>query len=343
MGRAVYKKLNPSILFKSPLLRYLILPNAIFGASSLVITTSHAWVNIDYSLIGLLSPVIGRYWSAGIYLLFFIIDLIATFAPTYHLRPTIFFTIYRELSAFKLTYLIGLLALLLLPLLIAWFVAFRNGSLPSDSRSLQGRKWLIIVPLVLLFIDILNGSNRFLSVGDPICLKHNVAGSALVKIARDAVARYNKGPAKTLPLAAGEYATSRLVNELNSGRILTYNIVMVIIESWGISSDANLNQMISEPLLGHAISSRYEIHKGNIPFYGSTVPAELRELSGMRALDPDDVTRETIPARLVLMGYDTVSLHGFTPNFFGRDEWYPRYGFKRSFCGNNNMERTGKY
>jgi phosphoglycerol transferase MdoB-like AlkP superfamily enzyme len=51
----------------------------------------------------------------------------------------------------------------------------------------------------------------------------------------------------------------------------------------------------------------------------------------MRALDPNDVTRETIPTRLARMGYDTVSLHGFIPNFFGRDEWYPLFGFKRSF------------
>jgi|GEM_PF-1166807 len=318
------------------LFRYIFLPNLIFGVLSTVVTTSRAWINIDYCLVGLLSPLIGRYWAAAIYLLLFILDLVTTFTPTYHLKPVILLTIFRELSAFDPIYLVLLLLLVMIPLLIMWFAILKKEPAPRGLKGLQGRVVLLVAPLCLIATDMLNGSNTLVHVRDNPVINYNIAGSALVKTVRDINTLTTKGKSSTKPLGPGEYATSGLWKELKAGDRLTQNIVLVIVESWGISSDSLLNQAIVSPLTSTEIGSRYNLKSGKIPFHGATVSAEIRELWGIRATSPNNVaSQQSLPAMLVLKGFQTVSMHGFMPTFFGRNEWYPQAGFEKSLFFDN--------
>jgi len=58
------------------------------------------------------------------------------------------------------------------------------------------------------------------------------------------------------------------------------NVVLVLVESWGVANDQGLRSFFLEPYLEGAISTRYEFVQGYVPFHGSTVAGESRELCG---------------------------------------------------------------
>ena len=68
-----------------------------------------------------------------------------------------------------------------------------------------------------------------------------------------------------------------------------------------------------------------------VPFYGSTASGEVRELCSewrpyeefIGAPGPN-----CLPARLAAAGYETSAVHGFTKNFYERNEWFPNIGFE---------------
>ncbi|QEM66875.1 hypothetical protein FO488_01005 [Geobacter sp. FeAm09] len=311
--------------------RYILVPNLIFGIFSAIATSSRALINLDYCLVGLCSPIIGRYWAAAMYLVFFILDLLAAFAPTYHLRPMIILTIFRELSAFKPAALALLLVLVVAPLLGMWYLTFKRETASPPKASFRGRSVLVIVPICFILLDIMNGSNGLVRWGDVTHFSYNIAGSALVKVSRDVKATLTRQKIPPKKLGQMEYATSGVHADLIADTLKPQHIVLVIVESWGLSSDPALNQALVAPLIDPKLSSRYQVRHTTIPFHGATVSAELRELYARQASDPDDVLSESsLPALLAAKSYETISLHGFMSMFFGRNEWYPQAGFRSS-------------
>lgn len=309
-------------------IRYIVIPNFIFGLFSAIATSSRALINIDYCLIGLCSPFVGRYWAAFMYLIFFMLDVLVAFAPTYHLKPVIILNVFRELSAFEPAYVALLLILLVAPLLGMWYLTFKQEAAFPQKKNLRGRSVLLVAPICFMLLDIINGSNNAVRLSDAVRVNYNIAGSALVKLGRDIKQSRTKQKQPLKELGLNEYATFGLRADLIENRLSIQNIVLVIVESWGISSDTNLNQSLVMPLTNPELLTRYQIHFTKVPFYGATVSAELRELYARRAFNPADVaSAKSLPSLLNAKGYETISMHGFMPQFFGRNEWYPQAGF----------------
>lgn len=318
------------------IVRYIIFPNIIFGVLGFVTISSRALINLDYCLVGILVPFLGRYIAAILYLILFLLDIIATFAPTYHLKPVIILSIFRELSAFEPTSIALFSVLLAAPLLGMWYLTFRKELKKPQKITLAGRGVLLIVPVFLIIIDVVNGSNGLIQISDATRFSYNITGSALVKAVRDIHKTVTKQKVHPKKLDSKGYATSGLRNELTVGTLEKVNIVLVVVESWGVSSDYKLNQALAEPLTNRKLSSRYQIRSRVVPFHGATVSAELRELHARQASDPADIASvESLPALLASKGYDAIAMHGFMPQFFGRNEWYPKIGFHTSLFVND--------
>lgn len=312
------------------LFRYLIFPNIVFGILATIATPLRALINIDYCLIGICSPFIGRYWAATLYCAFFVLDIVVSFAPTYHLKPVIILSMYREILAFSPIYILLLLLLFVTPLLCMWYLTFKRELISSHQKDLRWRSVLIIVPLCLMLLDILNGTN-IASPSKTVIFRFNIAGSALARVYSDIMASGAKRIIPQKQLGQNEYAMSGVFSDIKANKLPHHNIVLVIVESWGISKDAYLNQALAASLTNSNILSRYQVRSTTVPFMGSTVPAELRELCARRDSDPDNVASiKALPAILAEKGYETVALHGFMPLFFGRKEWYPEAGFHTS-------------
>lgn len=320
-------------------IRYIVIPNFIFGIFSTFATSSRALINIDYCLIGLCSPFIGRYWAALMYVVFFILDLLVAVAPTYHLKPVILLNIFRELSAFAPSYIALILVLIVVPLLGMWYFTFKREVASPQKTDLRARSVLLIAPICFIMLDIVNGSSNAVRLSDATHVNYNVAGSALVKLVRDIRLSVVKQHKELKVLGPDEYAMSRVHSELSAGSLPLQNIVLVIVESWGVSSDSSLNQALAAPLTDPKLSSRYQMRQATVPFYGATVSAELRELYARRGSDPEDLVSATsLPALLAAKGYESIALHGFMPQFFGRNEWYPLAGFS-SFLFINDIDK----
>jgi len=110
------------------------------------------------------------------------------------------------------------------------------------------------------------------------------------------------------------------------------NVVIVLVESWGSSSDPAAAQALVAPFLQPEIESRYQVLQGDVPFYGGTVAGEARELCGtdigyhLLNAAPRELAG-CLPGRLAALGYETVAVHGMDGHMFDRIGWYRTIGF----------------
>ena len=56
------------------------------------------------------------------------------------------------------------------------------------------------------------------------------------------------------------------------------NLVLILVESWGKTRLAELEQSLLRPYHDRNLSERYTLDQGTVPFSGSTVAGEAREL-----------------------------------------------------------------
>lgn len=111
------------------------------------------------------------------------------------------------------------------------------------------------------------------------------------------------------------------------------NLVLVVVESWGLSDDLPIRQALVQPYLQPAVAAKYQVSQGTVPFIGSTVPGEARELCGNTigffVIDaPARDLTGCLPDRLAARGYWPIALHGMSRFLFSRTSWYPAIGFK---------------
>lgn len=112
------------------------------------------------------------------------------------------------------------------------------------------------------------------------------------------------------------------------------NVLVVMVEGLGLYADQKDQDLIIAPVRTAAISSRYEVKTGHVPFYGSTASGEIRELCGEWRIHDEYVVapgHNCLPAKLAAAGYETSAIHGFTKEFYQRNEWFPNIGFEHLF------------
>jgi hypothetical protein len=135
-------------------------------------------------------------------------------------------------------------------------------------------------------------------------------------------------------------ASDRAISFLDdrSGSMESPNVVLIVVESWGIPFDADLGQALNAPYDDPRISLQYEVSRGTVPFTGHTVPGEARELCdstiGFGILrTPPELVEHCLPAFFHNRGYQNFAVHGFLGEMFSRSNWYPRLGFDRTWFG----------
>lgn len=115
---------------------------------------------------------------------------------------------------------------------------------------------------------------------------------------------------------------------------LPAKIMLIVVESWGVSKNKNIQDAILSPLIHHQnITIR---NYGSIDFRGVTIGGEMRELCERSPLHfnikdaENSVLKECLPNKLLALGYDTQSLHSAAGLMYDRVYWYPKVGFEKS-------------
>jgi hypothetical protein len=118
----------------------------------------------------------------------------------------------------------------------------------------------------------------------------------------------------------------------NNGR----NVMLVIVESLGYLNDAKARRQIDAPVFDASVTRKYNVTMGKVGYYGSTTAGEMRELCDTREQYVSFVQMgrpSCLPRKFRERGYTTISVHGFSQEFFERETWYPTVGFDKELFG----------
>jgi phosphoglycerol transferase MdoB-like AlkP superfamily enzyme len=112
------------------------------------------------------------------------------------------------------------------------------------------------------------------------------------------------------------------------------DMVLIVVESWGLPLDAHLAQALNAPYDDPRIAHKYDVSYGSVPFGGSTVPGESRELCHSRMgfdllVASSESLHGCLPALFHASNYENLAIHGYFGTMFQRKTWYPKIGFDR--------------
>lgn len=328
---------------------YLGLPNLFFLLLGVFFYLTRPLFVVDYVAVCIVSPLLSRRNISLFFGILFVVDFAFSLAPAYHLDGVEFAL--NACSILLMYWPVGLLSVMVIAASAACYKFFLQGYFLSVSRiNLRQLAIVSMLGLFLLGLDMANGSNIYIQSKWHL-VNLNIAGGNLHKIAlvtRNAfVSNSNEELAKVVEVRG---ATDLLRSSLGSGRGASNKILLVVVESYGSSISDKLRFRLAEPFERPALKRRYEIRHGEIPFLGSTVPGEIRELCGQRIASPSSLGRvdfaNCLPMALRNEGYETIAIHGFSSHMFGRNSWYPQLGFEKiMFAGDieaeGGVERCG--
>ncbi len=227
------------------------------------------------------------------------------------------------------------------------YVSYLGGRNVQNSTTLNRKSFLIIMffaALLTVVVDTLNSKNviqkLFLtdekSFVNPYSISsRNVAGSLFYSIYKHYI-EYGESLEDTSNLPIQSFVHDFVLE--NKSELLGKNIVVVVLESFGYPESKILQSMIFKPLGNDYLNKNFNVDYGSkkVPL-GSTVPAELRELCGVKASkfsDNIDVNL-CVPNLLKEMSYETIGLHGYLASFFDRDNWWKSIGIDKGIFAND--------
>jgi len=314
------------------------------------------YVCLEYAAVGLLALFIPRFVSAILLFLAIGVDLLSSASQSYYLSPFECLSnlgSVHELSTSRLHTLETVVVLALIATAIAALF---------PSRKIRGkfRKRAAIAFVALPFAFLLfDGASVILKTG-------RVPNPFKPMTPMDAASiGYFKNPRlsrlPSMHLVHSQVMFSRLGGHVNAAEIDTSfiagasadaeraaglyatarpqalpNLVLIVVESWGLAKDTSLRSALAAPYLRADLQARYEVSQGTVPFYGSTIAAEARELCeskmGFHILDASaKELQHCLPQRLASLGYHDIAVHGMDGNMFRRFGWYSNIGFKEYF------------
>jgi hypothetical protein len=316
-------------------LRYVCLPNIPFLVLGNFIYFDRPLINLDYIVLGLLAPLLSRGINLVLFFIWLLADLFVSTTSVFRLPISDF--IRATGSVTQLSFLV--LAPLLLPILLLILVLVKCATFFKTSRNYGSAGPGTILLMVFLLTNA-TGAGSWLKIHLGL---HGgkFSDSTIWRFAYAAAMDFETPNLDKSNFWTVNSATSEVEAELNADLAsLPNKVVLVLVESWGYSAASPISSHIEAPLFSEPIRNRYQVRKGTVPFEGSTVNAEMRELCGIRGgfresrLDGDTLS-VCLPAKFSRAGYATTAIHGFTKSMFNRQSWYPNVGFENQFFKDN--------
>ena len=210
---------------------------------------------------------------------------------------------------------------------------------PRRDRRLHAAGTLLALVAILLPIDVLGGQNP-LWHRDMSLLSVRVARSPLLTLGVRALLahRIEQAARAPDPPMASASAQLKLAMSTFGADAQAPDVVLVVVESWGLLLDADVQRALTAPYRQDAIARGYRVTYGTAPFSGLTVPGEARELCqsalGFGILHRSaQVAQQCLPGQFHALGYENTAIHGYVGEMFHRAAWYPELGFDRTWFG----------
>jgi hypothetical protein len=311
--------------------------------------------SIDLILAGLCALVVPPAASAPILLVCIAADILSAVCQTYFLTLQACFVDPRLVHAFSPARKLAFAAVCLLAPVAAAMAALLSRRIRRPSLRKPAAAWLLAFAAVLICVDCTTVFHTTGHIPNPFAWRIFRAGDEvnpgwsrvprltriplirLVQLARVNLGiRARESNASALPVSSAAAAGLQAIAfQPHANSAASLNIVLIVVESWGVAADAKLNQALTRPYRQPQLLARYDIREGSVPFYGSTVEGEARELCGnhigLRLLTASAAELNAcLPATLARSGYDTSAIHGMDGPMFDRDRWYVTIGFQET-------------
>jgi len=314
-----------------PIISYQVIPILFFYLLGRRYYIMRPLVNADFFIVGILGLWLPWQITSGVYFLVLANEIICHAAPLYHLGIGEFLIslTYARFVSFQVWFdeVVPLLVACVLISIVGSFLGrTRNRAIPATT--------LCVCGVLVCLLDVMNGTS-FLPLGlNSTFINANIAYSGIRRTTLAVLELANRVETKFTPLRPEETATETIRKELKSRKIgmLPPNVVVVIVESMGRFLNPAAEKLWLSRFSSVALSSRYHIHFGEVPFTGRTIQGEFRELCQVQLLNyGHSVPSNCLPELLKKNGYETIALHGFTNQFYRRYEWYPMLGFDKVY------------
>lgn len=315
---------------------YLILPLLLLHIQASVLgSLDHRQFNLEFLLLGAFCVFLPR--SLGFVLLFseFLADCVYQICIVYQTWPDRLLTLQRYTRFLPTSRILAGAGLLFLGLLVcATLVLIR----PRQDERLCTSIGLLACLLALLSVDVITGHNLLFLRRDSASLPRIVRTPVLSLGFRQQLYHNllkQAAHGDDLPMPSASLQLLPILNRPD-GSPTHVNVVLIMVESWGLSHDPQMARALTAPYQDPSIRTAYTVEQGTIPFMGATMAGEARELchSGM-ALSILHISGSRaggcLPDKLRERGYRTVSFHGFSGAMYFRDELYPKLGFDKSW------------
>ena len=297
----------------------ILLPVAVWG--------SRAMINVEYLLIAALERYMSRVMLGVVLGIALMMDVLITFAPVFNFGPAEIVSAVTQIAHFQGRAIgITVAVVVLIAALAFATVRLRGKPRPNAAHPLRLIRMCGVVAVASFALDIANGTNVLLWRADTAV----DVDFATSMFASDYVRGIGSWPKYGEQVTA---ATDELRLTLQGATKETWagpnKVVLVVLESMGLPKGTSAEEMWA-PFMTEAISKRYEVRTGRVPFLGATTAGEFRELCGIRMTHMAVRRAELppcIPNQLKALGYETFGMHGYNGMLFQRVEWYPRVGF----------------
>ena len=285
------KKASEHVPWLSVVASYAVLANIPYWIVSREFSFSRlGWFCIQYAVVGLLALVVPRLLAAA--LLFFVIsaDLVGGVCTSYYLpigQCLANVSAAHALSGRRLFYAVAAVLLALLTVLTAALLPAR--ALQAKQRSMAAL-CLLVFAAAILAVDCL--SIRLATGHMPVLFGAPPAGDGLdlrlfsnprlvripiIRLARMETSDANirawekNGAASQSPVPSAAAIALRAAGiSAGGGNRELPNVVLILVESWGLASDSPLKESLVAPYVQPDVIARYAVVQGEVPFHGST-------------------------------------------------------------------------
>jgi hypothetical protein len=320
---------------------------------------------IEYVAVGILSLIVPRFVTAALLFLLICADVLSGICLTYVLPLRQCFANLNSAHSFSRSRFVLALIVFVLALLAsaaAVFVPGRKLTRPDRGKAAICLTTFAVLVLAVDFasVSFAAGHVPFLRRSDSSTDQLNLGAADILRFARVPIfrlvrlerfdagvrAREAKGMGAQSPVPSAVGAALHASGVLSSADpAAAPNLVVVIVESWGLSNDAPIGQALVQPYLQPDVLAKYRVSQGTVPFYGATVAGEARELCGNTIgyylIDaPASALGGCLPDRLAARGYWPIGIHGMSRFMFNRSSWYATIGFKEMWF-HGGLKRAG--
>jgi Sulfatase len=299
----------------------------------------HGYINLEFLAIGAASMFLPRPLAFGLLLLDSLADCAYSICYTYQFSVSDLIASAHFLGVLPRSRIFAGCGVIAIALVFCCALSLIR---PHPRRRIQAAGALIGLAVILLPIDILSGQNP-LWHQDVSLLSGRVTRSPILTLGVRAIAalRTERSAHKTASRHM-DSASAHMMAWLNgAGRgAVRPNVVLIVVESWGLLLDPHLAQALTEPYTSAAVDRAYRVSYGTAPYRGLTIPGEARELChstmGFEILHPTaEMEQQCLPGSFHALGYRNDAIHGYAGEMFYRAQWYRTLGFDRTWFGPN--------